>query len=123
MKKEIYTPEHERVLAILQEYASKKKTISYSELIQKAKLKLDMSIPYDRGQIGHLLGDISWNESIDGRPMLSSIALHKRGDLQGQGFFELAEKIYGIKLKTEDAKLVFGMNEMEKTHSYWSTKP
>ena len=117
-----YTPEHERVREVLIQVASRKGTISYTELIRRAKLKLDMSIPYDRGLLGHILGDISWNECVEGRPMLSSVALHAGDSKQGGGFFDLAEEIYDIDIDTDDKEWVFGMEEMNKTHDFWSDK-
>lgn len=82
----LYTPEHLRVKEILIEIARRKSVITYSELIAKARLKLDMEIPYDRGQLGLLLGEISWNESLYGRLMLSSVAVTKHSFRHGQGF-------------------------------------
>lgn len=114
------TPEHKRIREVLINVARNKKTISYTELLNQSKVKLDMSIPYDRGQLGHLLGDISWNEVAEGRPMLSSVAIHAGDSIHGQGFFDLAEEIYDIDLRTSDERMVFGMDELNATYNYWS---
>lgn len=114
------TPEHKRIREVLISVARNKKTISYTELLNQSKVKLDMSIPYDRGQLGHLLGDISWNEVAEGRPMLSSVAIHAGDSIQGQGFFDLAEEIYDIDLRSSDEQMVFGMDELNATYNYWS---
>ena len=114
------TPEHKRIREVLISVARNKKTISYTELLNQSKVKLDMSIPYDRGQLGHLLGEISWNEVAEGRPMLSSVAIHAGDSIQGKGFFDLAEKIYDIVLRTSDERMVFGMGELNATYNYWS---
>ena len=66
-----------------------------------------MSIPYDRGVLGHILGEISWNEGAEGRPMLSRVAIHAGDYKQGQGFFDLAEDLYNIALNDADQRLVF----------------
>lgn len=51
--------------------------------------------------------------------MLSSVAIHAGDFKQGQGFFDLAEELYTITFHSEDAKLKFGMDEMNKTHAFW----
>lgn len=117
-----FTPDHERLLKVLREVASRKNVINYTELIKQAKVKLDMNRPYDRGVLGHLLGEISMNEVAEGRPMLSSVALHAGDHKQGQGFFDLAEEIYKCHFKDADAQLSFGMEEMKRTHNFWSHK-
>ena len=116
------TPEHLRIREILIQAAEKEQTINYTQLLNKAKIKLDMSIPYDRGQLGHLLGEISWSEVAEGRPMLSSVALHAGDYKQGQGFFDLAERLYSINLRNSDQQLEFGMKELRKTFDFWSKK-
>lgn len=117
-----YKPEHERVFSVLCRTAAKGKVISYSELVKEAKLSLDMSVPYDRGQLGHLLGEISWNETILGHPMLSSVSVQANTLRQSQGFFDIAETIYGKTFHTEDEKLRFGMKAMADTQKYWKGK-
>ena len=119
---ELYTmtPEHLRIREVLISVAHRKETITYTELLSQAKIKLDMSIPYDRGALGHILGEISWNEVAVGRPMLSSVAIHAGDYKQGQGFFDLAEELYNIALSNADQRLVFGMKELNRTHEYWA---
>lgn len=115
------TPEHIRIREVLIKTARSNDKICYTKLLSQAKVKLDMSIPFDRGVLGHLLGEISWNEVAEHRPMLSSVAIHSGDYIQGQGFFDLAEKLYGITFHNKDQKLVFGMSELTKTHEYWSS--
>lgn len=122
MNKELvpYTEDHLRIKEVLIKTAKRKSIINYTELLKQSGVRLDMSIPHDRGQLGHLLGEISWNEVKEGRPMLSSIALHAGDFKQGQGFFDLAEVLYSMSFPNEDAKIKFGMEEMTKTHNLWS---
>lgn len=115
-----YTEDHLRIKEVLIKTAKRKSIINYTDLLKQSGVRLDMSIPYDRGQLGHLLGEISWNEVKEGRPMLSSVALHAGDFKQGQGFFDLAEVLYSISFSTEDEKVKFGMEEMNKTHKFWS---
>ncbi len=114
------TPEHIRIREVLITYARKKSMVAYTDLLNEAKVKLDMSVPYERGILGRLLGEISWNEVQEGRPMLSSVAKLKGKNIQSQGFFDLAEDIYNIKLKNSDQRLRFGMEELNRTYDCWS---
>ena len=114
------TPEHINIREALIKVARRRGTISYTELLNQSKVKLDMSVPYDRGILGHLLGEISWNEVAEGRPMLSSVAIHAGDYKQGQGFFDLAERLYDISFNNADQQLKFGMDELNKTHSFWA---
>lgn len=115
-----YTEEHERIREVLIKVAKRKSIINYTDLLKQSKVNLDMSVPFDRGQLGHLLGEISWNEVKQGRPMLSSVALHAGDFKQGEGFFDLAKELYSITFNTEDEQVKFGMKEMTKTHEFWS---
>ncbi len=114
------TPEHNRIRERLIKVARSKGTIKYTDLLRKAEVRLDMTVPHDRGKLGHLLGEISWNEVAEGRPMLSSVAIHAGDYKQGQGFFDLAEILYKRKFSSAEQQLVFGMEELNKTHDYWS---
>lgn len=114
-----YTEDHLRIKKVLIQVAKRKSVINYTDLLKRSGVRLDMSNPYDRGVLGNLLGDISWNEVKEGRPMLSSVAIHAGDFKQGQGFFDLAEELYAITFLSEDAKLKFGMDEMNKTHAFW----
>ena len=49
------TKEEKTVRNILINVASKKQLIYYSDLCKTANLRLDMSIPADRGKIGEIL--------------------------------------------------------------------
>lgn len=67
------TKEEKTVRNILINVASKKQLIYYSDLCKTANLRLDMSIPADRGKIGEILGHISRYEHENGRPLISSV--------------------------------------------------
>ena len=110
-----YTEDHLRIKKVLIQVAKRKSVINYTDLLKLSGVRLDMSNPYDRG----VLGNISWNEVKEGRPMLSSVTIHAGDFKQGQGFFDLAEELYAITFHSEDAKLKFGMDEMNKTHTFW----
>lgn len=78
-----YTEDHLRIKKVLIQVAKRKSVINYTDLLKRSGVRLDMSNPYDRGVLGNLLGDISWNEVKEGRPMLSSVAIHAGDFKQG----------------------------------------
>lgn len=115
------TQEEKRVRDILISVASKRSIIRYSELCQKASLRLDMAIPAHRGEIGHILGNISAHEYDAGRPLLSSVVLSVGGE-QGDGFFKLAEELgFGEWKKLKNDGL-FEVEMIKETHDYWSKR-
>ena len=65
--------------------------IAYSELV--AHLTTVSVEPHDP-RLFHLLGEVSRDEDAAGRGMLTSIVVHKTGDMEpGPGFFELAQQL------------------------------
>lgn len=112
------TKEDRIVRSILIDRASRGKTITYSELIPEAKLRLDMSSPYDRGVMGEILGRIVEYEHGLGRPMLSSVVLSKDGQ-QGDGFFKIAESLGYGSWKNLKKGLKFEFDQMNQTFEYW----
>lgn len=78
------------------EIARLKTTWTYSQLNQQLDLGLDFSNPADRDLIGSWLGDISFHEYNQGRPLLSALITHKIGKReQGDGFYKLCEDLLG----------------------------
>jgi len=99
------TKEEKTVRNILINVASKKQLIYYSDLCKTANLRLDMSIPADRGKIGEILGHISRYEHENGRPLISSVVVSRSME-QGDGFFKLAEELgFGNWKKLKNGKM------------------
>lgn len=89
---------------------------SYSEIAPLADL--DLSDPADRNRVGELLGEISILEHQKGRPMLSSVVVHKDGNTPGVGFFTLAHE---LGLFTGGDRDEFYARELQRTLDYWQT--
>ena len=115
-----YTEDHLRIKDVLIKVAKRKSVINYTDLLKQSGVHLDMSNPHDRGVLRNHLAHISWNPPPPGSPMLYSVALPAEAFKQGGGFFDLAEELYSISLPSADAELKFGMDEMNKTHEFWS---
>jgi hypothetical protein len=91
--------------------------IPYSELVSEIH-----SIPFDPRdpKLFYMLREISSEEDVAGRGMLTAVVTHKRGDMiPGQGFFDLAKSL-GHNPKDE---VKFWLQQIKKVHDYWSAMP
>jgi len=102
------------------ELARLKTPWSYSQLNEQLLLGLNFKNDYDRNLIGELLGDISMHEYQKGRPLLSSLIIHKSSDReQGNGFYKLCSDIYGKKWEDLKAGKDFELERMKECYSFW----
>lgn len=107
----------------LAKVAARRDMVTYTKLCRDCHLPYAMENPYDRGQLGHDLGVISWHEvELHNRPMLSSVTVSYSGGSArpGNGFFDLASelKIFDNKF---DNKFEFFIEEMKKTYEFWTS--
>jgi hypothetical protein len=107
---------HKDIYQKIKSVAQNQEIIFYSDIAPLAGL--DMSSPDDRLEIGHLLGEISRYENIQGRPMLSVVVVHKNNNRPGSGFFELAHEL-GVYDSLDDDS--FFIKELKRVYSYWSS--
>jgi hypothetical protein len=98
---------------VLSGYAKRRQMVVYSKLVREIhSIQLE---PHDQ-RLFDLLGEISTEEDAAGRGMLSSLVVHKDGDLQpGPGFFELAQKLGH---DTSDI-LVFWISQVKRVFAAW----
>jgi len=102
------------------ELARNKTPWSYSQLNEQLLLGLNFKNDYDRNLIGEFLGDISMHEYQKGRPLLSSLIIHKSSDReQGNGFYKLCSEIYGKKWEDLKADKDFELERMKECYSFW----
>lgn len=105
-----------KVREVLQDVASRGRTIAYSTLLAR------VGLPYEPDSsifIG-MLGDISVAEYEAGRGMLSVIVVHKTGDLRpGKGFFDLARDL-GIAFVDEEA---LWSDQLKLVYRVWKPCP
>ena len=100
-------------------------TTIYQKVSNACDLGLDMVKDKDRKTIGELLCVISEFEHERGRKLLSAIVVLANTGLQGEGFFELADKL-GVREKeitehpmlTDDKKFSNAM--VAQCHNYWN---
>lgn len=100
----------------LKQRAEVRGQITYGDLVQKiTSIRFE---PNDH-DFHRLLGELSEESFEEGEFMISSIVVHKYGDMQpGQGFTKLAEN---LGLDASDP-LKLWVEQMKHTHSYF-TKP
>ena len=113
----ILTKDDETIRRILIDIAGKGVTITYTDLCSRAGLELDMTKREDAYRLGDIIGDISIYEVQHGRPMLSSVVLTKKNN-EGNGFFRLAEKLFGSSISKREEK-EFQDEMIAQTHLYW----
>ncbi len=102
------------------ELARNKTPWSYSQLNEQLQLGLDFKNGYERDLIGEFLGNISIYEYKKGRPLLSSLIIHKSSDKeQGNGFYKLCSEIYGKDWKELKADKNFELERMKDCYSFW----
>ena len=105
----------EEARKILVRTARAETTISYSELAEEVQaIPLE---PHSTAMDG-ILGDLSEEEDMYGRGMISAVVVHKEGDKRpGKGFFELAKK---LGYDTSDKELLW-VQQLSKVYGYWGT--
>ena len=100
------TKYYDSVYILLCSAANKNELLSYKIIWELMELKPGN---HAAKEAGHLLGEISEDTHLSGKPLLSAIVINKRKKEPGPGFYILAEKL---------GKLP--MNKMyEEKKSYW----
>jgi hypothetical protein len=111
-----------RLYEKLKEVAQNRGKIHYKELA--TMLGMPFETNEDRNQLYHKLGEISRNEHLEGRPLLSVIVVQQSslGKLQipGKGFFELAIELGRWDGKGKMEKFFY--DELKRVWKEWSQK-
>src|SRR4051812_3123114 len=81
----------DEIRRVLVEKAKQRSMIPYSELVGRVT---SVNFRAFDQKLFAILGQISFEENEQGRPLLSVLVVHKTGDMQpGEGFFELAQSL------------------------------
>lgn len=96
------------------------KFVFYSDVVKDCNLNYDLSTIQGKKQLSDMLGLVSEFESIQGRPLISSLAIYKDVKINdhGNGFYKIAEQLGKgnfSKLKGD----LYGFIEAEKCRIYW----
>ncbi len=90
-------------------------TVKYIEIVQIAGLPTSGNVM--SRELGQVLGEISEDEHLDGRPMLSAAAIGADG-APGGGFFGLA-RLLGKLDDSPDNEQRFWISELKSVHDHW----
>lgn len=99
--------------------ARSQRLTTYSDIA--SLVGLDMGNNEDRHKITNLLREIAVHENDAGRPMLTSLVVHKGNDNNpGEGFFSIAQE-FGLFDDAKDhlARLTFWTNQVTAVHNHW----
>ncbi len=102
---------------VLKNVARSKRTITYSQLLKEVNLISNRKVPL-KGKVAVFilsknLQDVCRRSVKAGKPMLGAVAVSRKG-YPSEGFFRLAQEIYGIQLKTDEDRRIFWQNELKK---------
>ncbi|MCL1690088.1 hypothetical protein CMU59_09625 [Elizabethkingia anophelis] len=89
----------------------------YYEDVAK-KLNLNLSLDKDRSILSKTLGEISTYEFQNERPLISAIAIYKKDNDHGNGFYSLCEDL-GIGTIKKLREQYFGFTALEKAKDFW----
>lgn len=70
-------------------------------------------------EVGRLVGEISEDEVVDGRPMLSALVVEKDTGHPGKGFFSLARNLKKLVGMSASAEKAFLKKEKTKLFDLW----
>lgn len=96
-------------------------TVFYGELNTDNSLKFDLGTQAGQEQLKKLLIEISTYEHQHNRPMLTALAINKKDNDQGAGFYKLAES-FGRGKNSELRKKSWGLDEAERVRKYWQNE-
>jgi len=94
-------------------------TISYSKLVEQLSLYYDLRDPEDREDLVKDVLDVSIYEHQKGRPLLSSLVIHKLSKNQGEDFFKIYGELYNIDWEETKGKKKLADKEMKDTRDFW----
>jgi alkylated DNA nucleotide flippase Atl1 len=111
------TKEYSLVLCELIAAARYRGTVSYMKI---ARL---LGIPQPghnmARQVGQVLGEISEDEHMHKRPMLSAVAVGTSGE-PGEGFYVLARRLERLQASSQDDSYKFWLKEREAVYEEWA---
>lgn len=90
--------------------------MTYQEIAKIAGLPLSGN--YMGREVGYLIGEISEDEHVNGRPMLSAIVVNTQGK-PGPGFFSLARDLGKLQDDTPEGEHRFWEKEKAAVYATW----
>lgn len=116
---EYETLEYHLVYSELIRAARHRGTVTYQELAHVVGLPIRGS--YMGKRIGEILGAISQNEVIQGRPMLSAVAVNVHGEA-GPGFYGLGRDFGLLEGEDSEQERAFWLDQKQQCYDLWKQK-
>jgi hypothetical protein len=113
------TIEYHLIYSELIKAARHRGTVTYQELAVVVGLPITGNNMGKR--LGEILGAISQNEVIQGRPMLSAVAVKAGGKL-GDGFFKFARELEVLNTDDPHKEIAFWENQKRQIYEIWQQK-
>lgn len=97
--------------------------ITYSELCDELRADGIIDLEPHGAPLAWMLGQINVLEARQGRPLISSVVVHKTDDwLPGEGFWGIA-KLMNLNVGgTEAERVAFWAHEFGRCHAYWKNR-
>ena len=113
----------DEIIRRLHRVARAQSKITYSELCDELRTEGVIDLPYHGAPLDYMLGHINLLEHERGRPLLSSVVVHKSGDyFPGVGYWNFA-KLLGLEVGDSEAEQVkFWAQEFSRCHAYWKNR-
>ncbi len=112
------TKEYHLVFCTLIDAAQKRREVTYKEVA--TILGIHTPGNHMGREVGQVLGEISEDEHMAGRPMLSAVVERVDG-VPGEGFFALARRLGKLLVTDASGEVRFWLDEREKVFQMWST--
>jgi len=94
-------------------------TVSYLTLVQEAELGLNLEISHEKSRLNEMLGEISTEEHLAGRPLLSCLVRVAGSKGQGDNFYKLCERLGLGEWRTLKQDEEFLKNMIRDCRAYW----
>lgn len=103
--------------------ARKQSKVTYSELCDGLRNDGIIDLEPHGTPLAWMLGQINVLEADQGRPLISSVVVHKTDDwLPGVGFWNIS-KLMGLNIGTSEADRVqFWAHEFGRCHAFWKNR-
>ena len=95
-------------------------TVTYQKLSDDCKLGFNMrDNPFQRKELGLILGDISRYEYSKERPLLSALVLRSGDNYEGDGFYKLSEELGFGRWQSLKKEGIFEIIQIKDCLNFW----
>ncbi len=111
------TPEYAQARKVMIAAARNGTTLFYRPTISDI-LGLEGSGDHIPAELGRLCGEISEDEHLAGRPLLSAVIINQ-DNRPGSGFYDLARGLGLLRGRSQEAEDEYWVAELRRVHTFW----